>query len=834
MNKKIKKSPSLDKRWIISPAILLFVSGLAALVYQVLWIKQLSIVVGVDVHAVSTAVSAFFAGLALGSYIFGRRADRLSHPLRLYAMLEIGVAILGVIVTFALGRSAALFAQLQLMAGPLAWLLPFLLVAAPAFLMGGTLPVLVRSISPNKDQLGYAGGLLYAANTAGAIAGALLTSFVLIPAFGVFGSSVFAAILNLAAGVGAFLLVGKDLPASTKSKTAADPAGKSLALWLYAIAGGLALGYEVIWSQAVVQWTSTRTFAFSVVLATYLLGLVLGSAFFSRRADRTKDSWGVFGFLIAAAGVTALLALAFSGDVLTNFQESAGDFAFKMLPYEGFARAARFFVVAGWLVLIPTMLLGAAFPAALRLIVDPANSGRDTGRIVAFNTVGGIVGTLVIGFVLVPFLGIERSLGLLAFAAVGIGLVAVWKGHGVTKVSRNAIFACAGIAILGVVLLPSDHLVKLLAKGHGGKLIFHEPSAAGTVAVVEQRSAEKSFRRLYISGVSNSGNSMTSQRYMRLQALLPLIISKEEPKSALVIGLGTGITAGSLLYYPGLDKRVCAELLPAVVRAASLFEGNNNVTEDSRVDIRLRDGRSELLRSKEQYDLITLEPPPPSAAGVVNLYSSDFYQLAADRLNPNGLVAQWLPLPTQTNEDTRSLVRSFLDVYPYASVWSTELHEMLLIGSNEPLELDVDKISERFNQPEVSAAMREVGINTTAELLATWITDRDGLEAYAGDALPTTDNQPRIEYGDWVVPGEFTHALVALNDEYRAPQLLHADPALLEEIELKREILLRFYEAGIYAYEGDAKNWAIAMKWVKQRAPENPYYLWFMASEFED
>ncbi|MFC7336461.1 fused MFS/spermidine synthase [Haloferula chungangensis] len=822
----VETAPPVSRLRLLSPAALLFASGLAALVYQILWIKQLSLVVGVDVHAVSTAVSAFFAGLALGSHVFGRRADRIARPLRLYALLEVGVALLGVGATLALAHSASLFAQLELRTGPLAWLLPFLLVGAPAFLMGGTLPVLVRSLAPTKDQLGTAGGRLYAANTAGAIAGALLTSFYLIPAFGVIGSSLFAGAINLLAGLAAFLLVQKSQPQAVESDQP-PTSSKTLALWLYAVAGGIAIGYEVIWSQAIVQWTSTRTFAFAVVLATYLLGLVLGSAFFARRADRSRDPWSTFGLLIAAAGVTALLALVLSGEWLRDFQGVVGDWVFKMTTVESLARASAFVAAAGWLVLVPTILLGAAFPAALRLIVDPASPGKDTGRIVAYNTVGGIVGTLITGFVIVPWLGVERALALMAVAAAAVGIIAVLRGNGVLAFGRRATLACAAVAVIAALLLPSDHLARLLVKSRGGEVVFHEASSGGTVAVLEQTKGTNRFRRLYISGVSNSGDSMTSQRYMRLQALLPLIIHRGEPKSALVIGLGTGITAGSLLHYPDLEKRVCAELLPAVVRASEEFSGNADVAKDPRIDLRVRDGRRELLRNPESYDLITLEPPPPSAAGVVNLYSSDFYQLAAKRLNPDGLVAQWLPLPTQTNDDSRSLVRSFLDVFPYASVWTTELHEMLLIGSLTPMELDVTRISERFQQPEVATALSEVGIRTPAQLLATWVTDRAGLERYAGDILPTTDDQPRIEYGPWVVPGEFTHSLIALNDEYVPPPLIHADASLLAEIERDREILLRFYEAGIYGYQQDPEKARKALIWVMRRDPDNPYFRWF-------
>jgi spermidine synthase len=181
-----------------------------------------------------------------------------------------------------------------------------------------------------------------------------------------------------------------------------------------------------------------------------------------------------------------------------------------------------------------------------------------------------------------------------------------------------------------------------------------------------------------------------------------------------------------LLAYDGLERRVVAELLPAVVRATPHFTGNYGVSVDPRMTLRLADGRRELLRSADRYDLITLEPPPPSAAGVVNLYSADFYRLGRQRLHRDGLLAQWLPLPTQNDEDTRSLVRSFLDVFPHATLWTTEFHEMLLVGSSEPIELDAARIAQRFARGGVSAALSDVGIGSPAALLATYVTDRAG------------------------------------------------------------------------------------------------------------
>jgi len=797
-----------------------------------LWVKQLSLVVGVDVHAVTIAVSAFFAGLALGSLFFGKLADTLARPLQVYASVEIGIGILGASATLLLSQSAPWFVWLETHTGPVAWALPFLLVGLPAVLMGGTVPLMMRVVAPVAVRVAATGGRLYAANTTGAILGALLTPLLLIPIFGVRGSAFVAAVTNVAVAlVALFVARSRDAQVSAWTVPALPQPSRHnrLALGLYFVVGALALGYEVIWSQAIVQWTSTRAFAFAVVLATYLAGLVLGSAWYARHADRTTDPWGTFGLLIAAVGLAGLVGVIFAGSWLSAFQVKAATWMFNLTQRESLAMAARFVVAAGWVVLVPTFLLGAAFPAALRLTADAASCGRDTGTVLALNTIGGIGGTALAGFILVPRLGLERSLALMSAVAAAVGIVAVVKGTSVSRRLRWATFTCVGLVVAAGISLGPDHLARLLAAKRKGRLIFHQASAAGSVVILEQGSEQKRFRRLYIQGVSNSGDAMTSLRYMRLQALLPLIIHRGEPRDALVIGLGTGITAGSLLRYPGLERRVCAELLPAVVHGASLFEGNYEVASNPNIELRLHDGRRELLRSTERYDLITLEPPPPSAAGVVNLYSTDFYQLAARRLKPNGLVAQWLPLATQTDADTRSLVRSFLDVFPHANLWTTELHEMLLVGSLDLIDLDAALIAARFNQPEMAAALRDVGITSPAALLATWVTDRAGLERFAANTPPTTDDRPRIEYGAWVRPGEFIPTLQALNDLHTAPPLVNADAIPEGEIAGERQTLIAFYEAGIYAYQRDQPRWRATMKWLLTKDPDNPYYRWFAA-----
>ena len=808
---------------------LLFASGAAALVYQVLWIKQLSLVVGVDVYAVTTGISAFFAGLAAGGLLLGRLADRTARPLLLYAAIEAGVAILAIVTTLALAHAAVPFARLEAVSAPLAWMLCLACVAAAPFLMGGTLPVMVRAL--DSAEIGAAGGRLYAANTAGAIAGALLAPFVLIPAFGVQGAAFAAAVTNLAVAAIALYLNGSTArTAPAAQKTAHAAAGARAAMTIYAIAGGIALGYEVVWSQTTVQFMSTRSFAFAVMLATYLTGLAIGSALLARRVERLRDPWGVFGLLIAAAGLVAILEVALLGPWIAAMQSAFEQMVLTLTGNELSGICARFAVAAACVVLVPTILLGAALPLALRLSASKGHAGRDVGAVVALNTMGGIAGTLLTGFVLVPLFGLVRTLGVLAISGAALGLFAALRRQSGRHGMRWAIATVAAASAIAAFATPPERLGSLLTASRGGTLLAYEESRGGTIAAIEQSFGANRFRRLYIQGVSNSGDAMPSLRYMRLQALLPLLIHNGTPRSALVIGFGTGITAGALLRYGDLERRVVAELLPAVVRAGSSFRGNYGAASSSALDIRLRDGRRELIASDEQYDLITLEPPPPSAAGVVNLYSSDFYKLAAARLRNDGIVAQWLPIATQNDDDTRSLVRSFLDVFPNASLWTTEFHEMLLVGSPAAVELDVPRIASRFERPDVSAALREVGVGSVAALLATYVTDRTGLERYAGSAPPVTDDRPRIEYATWVGRRELARTLPALLALRMDPPLKGADDLLKSSIVEERTRLLRFCSAGLHAYNGERAEWAADIERVLVEDGRNPYFRWFTGS----
>ena len=812
--------------------LLLFLSGSTALAFQTLWVKQLTLVVGVEVFAVSLGVAAFFLGLAAGSALLGLRVDRGGRPLRWYAGFEAAVGLLGLGTTLLMPLAPGPFVRLGEAVGPLAWALPAVMVAVPAFFMGGTLPAAMRALAPADRALGRESGSLYAWNTGGAVAGALLTPFLLVPWLGVRGAGTTTAIACLAtAGLALWLERGASREPGTRrvhrTQAASVPGrGFVFGLFLYACAGGIAMGYEVLWSQIVAPLTSTRGAAFAVVLAVYLFGLALGSAAWSRMADRVEDRWAAFGWLIAAAGLLALLTYAALGPWLEALQAAFGQAVSRISGSHALGMYSRF-LLAGIVVVLPaTLALGAAFPAAVRLTGDAVRAGTSVGRVAAWNMTGAIFGTLVVGFVAVPLLGLARTLFLLACLAAVVGLAATLASPRRRAATITVSVVLLLASVVGALALPRDKLGTMLAQLRGGELDFYEEGAGGAVAVLEQSTPAGTFRRLYVAGVSNSGDSMASLRYMRLQALLPLIVHGGEPRSAMVIALGTGITCGALLADPGLTRRTCVELLPEVVEATQRFAGNYGVSGDDRVEIRVADGRHELLRNEETWDLITLEPPPPSAAGVVNLYSREFYELAKRRLAPGGMVAQWWPLPTQNLEDSRSLVRSFVDAFPYVSAWTTEVHEVLLVGSMSPMPIDTGHVARRFEQPGITEALREVGVDSAAALLSTWITDRDGLLDFVGDAPPVTDDRPRIEVAPWLRPGEMARVLPAVAALATDPPLEGGDAALRSAVERHRGELGLLFQALQASLEGNQALMQDSLRRLRASDPDNPYYAW--------
>jgi spermidine synthase len=435
-----------------------------------------------------------------------------------------------------------------------------------------------------------------------------------------------------------------------------------------------------------------------------------------------------------------------------------------------------------------------------------------------------VIASLLFGFWVIPQLGLISAIAIVTSLLCAIATAALLY----SKAKPYAVVAYIGVAA-AAIMLPSDKFAQLLVKQEGGELLYFSEGIGNTVAVIEQGEGERQFRRLYIEGISNTGDVMASLRYMRLQSYIPLLVFNGEPKSALVIGMGTGITSGALLNYPTLAKRAVVELLPEVVEATQHFKGNYDIFNQQGLSISTGDGRHQLLRDPQRYDLITLEPPPPTAAGVNNLYSSDFYRLCKTRLTDNGMVAQWWPISTQSLEASRSLVRSMLDNFTYVTLWTTELHEMLLIGSMQPMPVNIDAIKKTMAYPPLAESLKEIGINSPAALLATYMMGNKGLENFAGDARPITDNFPRLEYDRWTSKRVILEILPKLLSQQRQLPEIHG--GLKKDYRFEQEKLHAFYYAGLSIYSGDRDTWQEMMKRLYRADSSNAYYNWFRVSD---
>ena len=826
-------------------AALLVVSGAASLVYEVVWARKLSWFLGADVYAVSVVLAAFFGGLGIGSAVCGRRVDRSTAPLRLYAGLELATALVGLGLIPVLDHlpeaslaMPAWLPHLPWLSTLAHWSCAFVLLLVPTTLIGGTFPVVSRAAVRRTDEVGTRVGWLYTANTVGALLGTVLAGFVLMRWLGIDRSLVAAAAANLCAAAYAWHLAAQTRGAATTDSRLPPidtvPRRRLVAL-LAAGSGFIALASEVLWTRAIIQvLASTHAYAFTVVLATYLLGIALGSALLSRRMPPPAAAWGWFVATQAAAAlltVTALLLLRpgveiILGHVAPALQQWSGSLAVGFFT--------KTVVLAACILLPATIAGGASFPLLVDLACGSvAHLGARVGWLYAANTAGGIAGSLAGALLLLPWLGLQRSLYACAALNLVLGLAA-WR-HAAAGARRRTGWALAVAATgVGAVvwLVPAAYMIAVATRIMEGSLLFFREDARGTVAVMREPFLGRSFNRLLVDGVSNSGDQLPSQRYMRLQTHLPVLLHGPPVERVLVICFGTGITYDASFRHPEIGSRRCVELSPAVLAAAPLFAAaNHSVATRPDADIRIADGRAFLLSDDERYDVITLEPPPPIARGVVNLYSKEFYELCRRHLRPGGMMAQWVPLTTQNLETTRMLMRTFQDVFPHTTLWSTELHETMLLGTLEPLRIDVRAVSEQMAAPALARSLGEVGIRNAAQLFATFLMDESAVRAFTAGVDLVTDDRPRIEYAPLQVAGEFPPLLRALLDA-RAdltalPGVSAAPPALLVDMYRQRDALLTFYAAAMAAESGDVATTGAALSRVLPGDPDNPYYRWF-------
>jgi spermidine synthase len=739
-------------------------SGAAALVYQVLWTRQLTLLLGHTVAAVSTVLATFMGGLALGSALAARVLPRTAPSARpgAYALLEFGIA------------GCALAFPFLLRTGLPPLVLGVLLPLAPTVLMGATLPLLTALAGTRIETAGRVAGTLYAANTLGAVAGSLACVFLLLPRLGVWRSTLLAAALNLAAAA----LVWRWRPAAVPTAMpdpAAPPSrkrGKAAArdsrpgedetrrapavLTVLALSGLGALADEVAWSRALVLLIGPTAYAFAFILAAVVTGIALGSAAAAAAIPRWRRPSIVLALVEAAAAAASLAVVV----VIGRLPATVGEIVRANADRIDRLMAVEF---AGVLALLglPCVFFGAAFPLAVQLLARTAGgAGPAAARVYAWNTVGAVLGAVLAGFVVLPRFGIRTTL----LAAAGAHAVA---GALALGGRTPAAALLAAFALAAAKLPPWDR--DLLSGGVYKYAVYAEPGRveeelrAGELAYYRE-GAEVTVSVKRVGGTlslavdgkvdATSGGDMLTQR---LLAHLPLLLHPS-PREACVIGLGSGVTAGSALAH-SLQRLDAIEISPEVVEAARLFgRFNRGALDDPRLGLRVADGRNHLLLTDRRYDVIISEPSNPWMAGVSSLFTRDFFVLARSRLAPGGVFCQWAHIYNMHPRDLRTVVAGFTDAFPASALFLVNEGDVLLIGGHPELPaVEVGTLARRMAEPPVREDLAEVEVRSAAGLAMLYALGGDALVRFAGDAPRHTDDRPRLEFS--------------------APRHLHADTA---------------------------------------------------------
>jgi len=767
--------------------ICFFISGATGLIYEVLWSRRLTLVFGVTVLAVSTVLAAFMGGLALGSALFGRVADRVRAPLRLYAGLEgaIGAFCFATPWLFELVERAYVAVHPGVEGSP--WLirlarfaLSMMVLLPPTMLMGGTLPALTRALLARLDQVGGRVATLYGINTIGAMVGASAAGFLLIPTVGIRQSVYLAAVLNLGVALVAWALSmvwerEAEPETEPEPEPQEEPAEDSEPLppihpsyaWLlvaYGLCGAASMVYEVGWTRVLSLALGTSTYAFSAMLAAFLAGIGLGSLVLAGRGriavDRLARPLLWFGMVELGIGVL-VTALTPALDHLP--------FAFLALFR---ATGPRFWLlqvggvgISLLVMLPPALLMGYAFPLVTRLATEHLGVvGRRVGTVYAANTVGTVFGSVAAGFLLIPAIGVRYTL------AVGVALNLVVGAAYVIGSMRRAPrpatvgLAVAGLAALSWLVLPGWNRAVLTSGAYiypgyylagpaqalmeAKEVLYYRDALTATVSVTRVTAPvlPEPIVSLQVSGKTDASTGDLSTQL--LLAHLPAL-THAEARSGLVVGLASGCTLGALQVYPDLERIDCVEIEPAMVEASAFFRDiNRDCLDDPRTRLMLDDARNFLLVSRERYDIITSEPSNPWISGVANLFTHEYFTLCREHLTDSGLFCQWIPLYNLAPDDLACILGTFSDVFPECSLWMfPELTtDAFLVGTREPMAIDVVSAAARARDPEVAGDLRAAGVRDLWDLLAGYLFGAEVIAPVAQGARRNTDDQPTLEF----------------------------------------------------------------------------------------
>jgi predicted membrane-bound spermidine synthase len=766
---------SRDWSWLM--LVLFFCSGATALVYEVVWSKFLSQMFGSTIYAQTVVLAAFMGGLALGNRIMGRWSDRLRQPVRIYGYLEIAIGLYAFFfptfdrlidrVFVSVGTGIAEHTGWLL---ALKGLLSAVLLLGPTILMGGTLPLLSAWLQKFSSDADRRSALFYSVNSLGAVVGSALAGFWLVQNLGLVSSLQMTAMVNVIIGATAGLLsrsrlietTDMDEPVSTHVNEVVASGTLRLAYAIVAMTGGVNMGLEVLASRSLAMIFGSSLQSFAVMLMSFILGIGLGSVWIASPRRRGPSSEKMVVLLLCAAAVWITL-LVFNIERWVDFYRIActglGRTSVGYVYYE-LLTAGISLVILG----LPAACIGAVLPLMIRARLTGGDSlGNKVGALLTWNTLGAVAGTLLTGFVLMPTAGLRNAFGVLALVLALVALAVTWlsgwrTGGGLVVlvvVFAGCLFAFGGedwryIISSGVFRAREkefDPKSMLLRKQHT-KILFYEDAADATVSVEEDVNvpgiASAVERGLRINGKPDA----TAHEDLGTQILLTHLpmLARPGARDVFVFGLGSGISAGAMLSYP-VEKIAIAENCEPVVRASQYFNNwNRSVLDDPRTHLWREDARTVLKLSPQLYDVIVAEPSNPWTAGIGSVFSREFYQIAASRLKPGGIMAQWFHIYEMHDGIVELVLRTFNSVFPYVEIWDSGTGDIIMLGSLQPWPTGPDTFRQGFALAGVKADLAQIGITSPEALLARQLASQQTAFAIAGDGPIQSDLFPVLEY----------------------------------------------------------------------------------------
>jgi spermidine synthase len=750
---------------ILYPVLVLFFgSGCAALIYEIVWFQLLELVIGSTGVSLGILLGTFMGGMCLGSLLLPRCISPAWHPLRVYAVLEAAIGVLGVLVLLGVPLAGRLYAA-NVATGVHGLLLRGLTCAVcllpPTLMMGATLPAMARWIEATPKGVSWL-GFFYGSNIVGAVFGCLLAGFYVLRVHDMATATFVAVAVNAAVAIAGWALAAVTPYSPHDSTAASAPQGAMTVYLAIALSGMCALGAEVVWTRLLSLMLGATTYTFSIILAVVLIGLGVGSAagaWLTRGLQRPRVALG-------SAQLLLPVAIAWTACMLT-----------RSLPYwpidprlsqSAWIDFQMDFVRCLWALFPATVLWGSSFPFALAAVASPGQDpGRIVGRVYAANTLGAIGGALLFSVVLIPAIGTQQSQRVMIACAAAAGLLALAPvmTPSTDKAKRRlpGALALAGALTVAIALAMTVGPVPPALIAFGRALPTHPDlpnflyvgEGMNSSVAVTQFPLPTAPRMFHVSGKVEASTEPGDMRLQRLLGHLPALLHGK-PKSVLIVGFGAGVTAGSFVLYPEVERIVICEiepLIPANV-AAHFRKENYDVLKDPRVEVVYDDARHFILTTKETFDIITSDPIHPWVKGAATLYTQEYLDLAKAHLNPGGVMAEWVPLYESQTAAVKSLIATFFEVFPDGSMWTHTVRggrgdDVVIIGQPGPTRVDVEALNARFNGPayaRVEASLREIGIKSPIDLFAGYRGQKAELAPWLADAQINRDRSLRLQY----------------------------------------------------------------------------------------